>query len=324
MGMLFRDVAGPCLAPHGSVVCIGAFDGVHRGHRAVLDRARARAANLGLTCVAISFAPIPRVFFARGAAVPQLSSAREKIAALIDAGMQRVLLLHFDAALAAMSAEDFIARVLVARLRAREVWVGEGFHFGHARAGDFVLLQRLGQVHGFRAEIAPTFALDGERVSSSRIRALLVAGDFVAAARLLGRRFAIGGHVVRGQQLGRKLGYPTANLRLGSRVAPVGGIFAVRVHGVGAQPRPGVASLGVRPTMASSTRARNEPLLEAHLFDFDGDLYGKRIEVEFVQKLREEEKFSDLATMVQQIHRDAAQARKIFGIAAGAAAGATL
>ena len=365
MGMLFRDVAGPCLAPHGSVVCIGAFDGVHRGHRAVLDCARERAANLGLTCVAISFAPIPRVFFARGVAVPQLSSAREKIAALIDAGMQRVLLLHFDAALAAMSAEDFVARVLVARLRACAVWVGEGFHFGHARAGDFALLQRLGQVHGFRAEIAPTFALDGERVSSSRIRALLVAGDFDAAARLLGRRFAIGGHVVRGQQLGRKLGYPTANLRLGSRTAPVGGIFAVRVHGRGdalarcveahrAQSRapeagsegpgcfarpwtaelsnsrrgeaeplfegwPGVASLGVRPTVNGT-----EPLLEAHLFDFDGDLYGKRIEVEFVQKLREEEKFFDLAAMVQQIHRDAAQARNIFGIAAGAAAGATL
>jgi riboflavin kinase/FMN adenylyltransferase len=202
--------------------------------------------------------------------------------------------------------------------------VGEGFRFGHARAGDLALLQRLGQVHGFRAEVAPIFALDGERVSSSRIRALLAAGDFDAAARLLGRRFAIGGHVVRGQQLGRKLRFPTANLHLGSRVAPVGGIFAARVHGVGAQARPGVASLGVRPTMASSTRARTEPLLEAHLFDFDGDLYGKRIEVEFVQKLRDEEKFSDLAAMVQQIGRDAHAARKILGIAERATAGATL
>ena len=369
MNRVFRDTAGPCLAPRGSVVCIGAFDGVHLGHRVVLKRVCERAASLDLTPVAISFAPIPRVFFARGAAVPQLSSAREKIAALIAAGMQRVLLLRFDAALAAMSAEDFVARVLVARLGAREVWVGEGFRFGHARAGDFVLLQRLGQVQGFRAEVAPTFALDGERVSSSRIRALLAAGDFDAASRLLGRRFAIGGHVVRGRELGRKLGYPTANLRLGSRVAPLGGIFAVRVHGRGealarcveahrAQSRapeagsegpgcfarpwtaelsngrrgaaeplpegwPGVASLGVRPTIASSTRACNEPLLEAHLFDFDGDLYGKSIVVEFVQKLREEEKFSDLAAMVQQIHRDAAQARRILGVAEGAAAGAT-
>ena len=315
--MVYRDVAGPCLAPQGSVVCIGAFDGVHRGHQAVLERVRERAQGMRATPVAVTFAPIPRAYFAE---VPQLNSPREKIRALIDAGMQRVLLLRFNAALARLSAEDFIARVLVERLAAREVWIGEGFHFGHDRKGDLALLQQLGLEEWFTAEAVPPFVIGGERVSSSRIRKLLADGEFEQAAELLGRPFSIGGHVVRGQQLGRKLGYPTANIRLGSRVAPVGGVFAVRVHGVDGGVRPGVASLGVRPTVASSTG--KEPVLEAHLFDFDGDLYGKRIEVEFVRKLRNEEKYPDLGAMVQQIDRDALAARKILGVPARARTGA--
>ena len=317
MNWLHRDATGPCLAPRGSAVCIGAFDGVHLGHRAVLAQVRASAQARGLTPVAVSFAPIPRVFFARGAAMPQLSSTREKIGLLRQAGMERVLLLRFDAKLAAMSAQDFVEQVLVARLNARQVRVGEGFRFGHARAGDLALLQRLGRASGFEAgEVAP-FALDGERVSSTRIRALLGTGNFDAAARLLGRRFAIGGHVVRGAQLGRKLGYPTANLRLGSRVAPVGGVFAVRVAGIRAQAMPGVASLGTRPTVDG-----REVLLEAHLFDFDGDLYGKRIEVEFVKKLRDEQKFDNLDAMVKQIDIDALAAREILDCGTTAASGA--
>lgn len=307
MNRLCRDVAGPSLAPRGSAVCIGAFDGVHRGHRAVLERVRERAQTGGLTPVAVSFDPIPRTFFARDKSVPQLTSVREKIARLFEAGIERVLLLRFDAKLAAMAAQEFIERVLVARLNAKQVWVGEGFRFGHARAGDLALLERMGAAHGFLAgEVAP-FVLDGERVSSSRIRALLGTGDFDAAAHLLGRRFGIGGHVVRGAQLGRKLGFPTANLRLGSRVSPVAGVFAVKVGGVSARSMPGVASLGTRPTVDG-----REVLLEAHLFDFDGDLYGKRIEVEFVQKLRDEEKFDGLDAMVRQIGRDAAAARELL------------
>jgi riboflavin kinase/FMN adenylyltransferase len=316
MNKVFRDVAGPSLAPQGSVVCIGAFDGVHRGHRAVLERVCERAQRLRATPVAVSFSPIPRAYFAE---VPQLTSPREKIKALIDAGMERVLLLRFNAALAAMTAQDFVARVLVDRLAAREVWIGEGFQFGHQRKGDLALLQQIGIEDWFTADAVPAFVVGGERVSSSRIRALLAAGEFESAAELLGRGFSIGGHVVRGQQLGRKLGYPTANIRLGSRVAPIGGVFAVRVHGIGPEARPGVASLGVRPTIA--TASAKEPVLEAHLFDFDGDLYGKRIEVEFVRKLRNEEKYPDLGAMVQQIDRDAIAARKILGVAARARTG---
>jgi riboflavin kinase/FMN adenylyltransferase len=311
MSLLFRDAAGPSLAPGGSVVCVGAFDGVHLGHRALLARVRERALEQDLVPLAISFEPIPREFFARGVPVPRLASAREKIALLGAAGASRLLSLRFDANLAAMSAETFIEDVLVGRADAREIWVGADFRFGHARRGDVALLRECGRRLGYTVEVMPDVTNDGVRVSSSAIRTFLGAGDFDAAARLLGRRFAIGGHVVRGAQLGRKLGWPTANIRLGRRTSPVAGIFAVRVHGVEAHARAGVASLGVRPTIDGG----GEPLLEAHLFDFDGDLYGRRIEVEFVQKLRDEAKFDDLDAMVRQIDRDAEQARAILRVA---------
>jgi len=317
MHSLFRDIDGPCLAPQGSVVCVGAFDGVHRGHQTVLARVRECAATTACRAVAVSFEPLPREFFAGSARPARLATAREKILGFAGCGMQATLLLRFNAALAALTAEQFVERVLVARLAAREVWVGKCFRFGRGRTGDFDLLRRLGERHGFHAEAVPPFELDGERVSSSRIRVLLGNGDFAAAGSLLGRAFTMGGHVVRGQQLGRRLGYPTANLRLGRRAPPLMGIFAVRVHGVGAQPHPGVASLGVRPTVDGK-----EPLLEAHLFDFDGDLYGRRIDVEFVAKLRDEEKFADLDALVRQMDLDAALARRILGATATADAGA--
>jgi riboflavin kinase/FMN adenylyltransferase len=281
----------------------------------VIDRVVARAQNLDAMPVAVTFAPIPRAYF--GAGVAQLTSAREKVELLMKAGIERVLLLRFDARLAAMSAESFIEQIVVRRLAAKDVFVGDAFRFGHGRAGDLAMLQRLGADNGFHAHAVEHFFVDGERVSSSRIRAVLAASEFTHAARLLGRRFEIGGHVVYGQQLGRKLGYPTANLRLGSRVSPVGGVFAVQVCGVHSGALPGVASLGVRPTVNGK-----EPLLEAHLFDFDGDLYGKRIQGEFAEKLRDEEKFDSLDAMVQQIDRDADQARTILGCA-NATAGAT-
>lgn len=306
---LFRDITGPQVAPRGSVVCIGAFDGVHLGHRAVLGRVHERAAALNLSAAVVSFEPLPREYFSRSRPVPRLSSAREKIAQCMLSDIDAMLVLRFDAQLAAMSAHAFVERVLVERLGAREVWVGEGFRFGHARSGDLALLETLGRQYGFTAHALQPVVLEGERISSSAIRDALAGGSFELAAHWLGRPFTIGGHVVRGQQLGRKLGYPTANVRLGTRTSPVVGIFAVRVHGIGQTPLPGVASLGVRPTINGK-----EPLLEAHLFDFDGDLYGKRIQVEFVEKLREEEKFSDLDAMVQQIHRDAAQARTILQV----------
>jgi riboflavin kinase/FMN adenylyltransferase len=200
-----------------------------------------------------------------------------------------------------------VREVLVERLSAREVWVGPGFRFGKGRAGDIETLCSVGGTSGFVAgEIKPV-QLDGERVSSTRIRAALQVGDFAAAARLLGQPYAIGNRVVRGRQLGRTLGFPTANLRFDGKTPPLSGIFATRVHGVGAQPWPSVSSFGTRPTVDGI-----EPLLEAHLFDFDGALYGRRIEVEFVAKLREEEKFDTLPALVEQMRRDASQARAVL------------
>ncbi len=208
-----------------------------------------------------------------------------------------------------MLPDDFVKRVLVQRLHALEVWVGPDFRFGHRRAGDFALLRKMGEQHGFVAnELAPVL-IDCERVSSTAIRAMLAAGDLDAAARLLGRPYAISGKVVRGQQLGRTLGYPTANMRLGGKVPALDGVFATRVHGVGLDGWPSASSLGTRPTFNGIER-----LLEAHLFDFDGDLYGQRIEVEFVAKLRDELRFDNVDALTEQMHRDAEQARVILGM----------
>lgn len=335
MMSVFRDAAGPCLAPGGSVLAVGAFDGLHRGHAALLARVRERAVARGLLPIAISFEPLPRAFFAREP-LPRLGSVRDKLEGMEAAGIAQLLLLRFNAALAAMDAEAFVREVLVRRAGAREIWVGEDFRFGHARRGDVALLERLGEELGFATQVFDTQHDAGERMSSSAIRAALAAGAFADAARLLGRPFAIGGRVVRGQQLGRTLGYPTANIRLGRRVSPVQGIFAVRVRGATVEPLPGgrdtgaslpggrssascardtgaslpgVASLGLRPTVGG-----REPLLEAHLFDFDGDLYGRRLAVEFVAKLRDEEKFASLDALTAQMHRDAAAARAILGV----------
>ena len=306
MSSRFRDLSGPCLTPAGAVVAIGAFDGVHRGHQALLTRVRERAKALELAAAAISFEPVPRQFFQGRSSFPRLSSPGDKcrrIGALVDV----VGLLRFNAALAATRAQDFVERALVQRLAAREVWVGPAFRFGHARQGDIVLLKSLGAQHGFTACEFERLDAEGERVSSTRIRAALAAGRFATAAELLGRPFSMGGHVVRGQQLGRTLGYPTANLRVPWGAPPVQGVCAVRVTGAGLQHWPSVASLGTRPTVGGV-----EPLLEAHLFDFDGDLYGQRLEVEFVAKLRDEQRFDSLAAMVAQIDRDAAEARAIL------------
>jgi riboflavin kinase/FMN adenylyltransferase len=312
MFKVFRDAAGPCLAPAGSVLAVGAFDGLHRGHAALLRRVRERADARKLIPAVVSFEPLPRAFFSR-APLPRLSSLREKLCGFRDIGIELALLLRFNASLAAMGAEEFVREIIVKRMTAREVWVGADFRFGHRRAGDVALLQTLGLQLGFEVHtLQPVEAEEGGRVSATRIRELLASDGFAQAARLLGRPFTIDGRVVRGNRVGHELGYPTANIRLGRRVSPVHGIFAVRVHGLGGQPRPGVASLGVRPMFDG-----REPLLEAHLFDFDGDLYGRRIEVEFVARLRDEEKFADLDALKAQMDRDAAQSREILNRCAG-------
>ena len=308
MNRLFRDADGGTLFPQGSVVCIGAFDGLHLGHRALVRRAVGRAQALGVPAVALSFEPLPREFFARDQPPPRLTLARGKVQGLRELGADGVGLLRFDAKLSAMTAEDFVRRLLVQRLAAREVWIGPEFRFGHKRGGDLPLLQAMGAELGFSAgEIEPVQAL-GERVSSTRIREALRAGDFLQAENLLGRPYAIGGRVVRGKQLGRTLGFPTANLRF-PKTPALSGIYATWVHGLGDKPMASVSSFGTRPTVQGV-----EPLLEAHLFDFDGDLYGRHIEVEFVAKLRDELKFPDLPALTEQMHRDADNARRLLSV----------
>jgi riboflavin kinase/FMN adenylyltransferase len=307
MSRLFRDVEGGPRCPHGSVVCIGAFDGLHLGHQALVRRTAERARELNVPAVALSFEPLPREFFAKDNPPPRLLLPHAKVERLLALGVDQIGLLRFNGRLSSLAAEDFARVVLRQRLSAREVWVGPEFRFGKGRSGDIAVLRRVGTELGFAAdEIAPV-ELDGERVSSTRIRTALQSGDFAGAARLLGRPYSIGGHVVRGRQLGRELGFPTANIRFAGKLPALSGIYATWVHGVGSEARASVSSLGTRPTVAGV-----EPLLEAHLFDFEGDLYGRRIEVEFVAKLRDELKFPDLDSLTGQMHRDAAQARAIL------------
>ncbi|HEX7814184.1 bifunctional riboflavin kinase/FAD synthetase [Dyella sp.] len=310
MMRLSRDVAGPSLAPGGSVVAVGAFDGLHRGHQALLAQVRERAEISGWTPAVVSFEPLPRAFFSPHP-LPRLSGVREKLKGLGVAGIEQALILRFNHALTSMSAEDFVRRVLVDRLHAREVWVGGDFRFGHKRSGDVALLEKMGPELGFQAHVMAPVLLDGERVSATRVRGLLASGQFAAAEPLMGRPFVIEGKVEYGNQLGRTLGFPTANIHLRERVTPIQGIFAVRV-GLGESECawPGVASLGLRPTVNQV----NQPLLEVHLFDFEGDLYGRRMAVEFVAKLRDEQKFDGLDALTTQMNLDAREARAILGM----------
>lgn len=307
MTVLFRDFSGPRISPRGSVVCIGAFDGLHLGHRHLLDEARQLAESANLDLVVVSFEPLPREFFGKANPPPRLIRARQKFRALRDLGADAVGLLRFNQSLADTPAERFITELLVQRLNARRVLVGPDFFFGKGRHGNLEMLQRFGMEHGFEAQGVQPQVQQGERISSSLIRADLQAGCLHEAALKLGRPYAIEGRVVRGQQLGRTLGYPTANIRLQGRKPALMGIYATWIYGVGNEPIAGVSSLGTRPTVNG-----REPLLEAHLFDFDGDLYGKHLRVEFVSKLRDEEKFDDLDALVRQMDRDAARARDVL------------
>ncbi len=308
MTKLFRDLDGGPLCPQGSVVCIGGFDGLHVGHQALLRRVHARAAALGVPAAAVSFEPLPREFFAAdGAAPARLTPVRSRIQGFRALGMDVLGLLRFNRNLASCSAEDFVRRLLVARLRVREVWVGEGFRFGHRRLGDVALLRALGAEHGFATcHIAPV-EFDGERVSATRIRSLLAEGRLDAVEPMLGQPYRLAGRVLSGARLGRTLGYPTANIGLRGKRPALSGIFAVNVVGVADRLWPGVASLGTRPTVDDGA-----PVLEVHLFDFDGDLYGRCIEVEFVAKLRDELRFPDLPSLVEQMRLDEAQARALL------------
>jgi riboflavin kinase / FMN adenylyltransferase len=284
---------------------IGNFDGVHRGHQAMLARLIEAAEDLGLPPAVLTFEPHPREFFAPGSAPPRLSTLRAKLDMFRAYGVATTYVARFDRRMASQTAGEFVQHVLEDGLDARWVLVGDDFRFGRGREGDLAFLRRT--PHRFSVEAMRTVDVDGERASSTAVRGALAAGDLAHAAALLGRNYAIGGHVGHGEKLGRDLGFPTANIAL-RRKPPLTGIFAVRVYGLPGGPRAGVASVGVRPTIKSD----GKPVLEVFLFDFDAAIYGRRIAVEFLHKLRDEERFPDLDTLARQIGRDVTRAREYF------------
>jgi len=297
----------------GSVATIGNFDGVHLGHRAVFERLLAQGRALGLPATVITFEPQAMEYLAPDAAPARLTRLREKLAALVDCGIERVMLLEFGPRLARMGAREFVRRLLVDELGARHLLVGDDFRFGHGREGDFRLLREMGREHGFAVEDLHTITHGDQRVSSTRIREALARGKFEAARRLLGRTYRICGRVAHGNKRGRDIGFPTANLNLRRRVSPLRGVYAVMVGGIAEHPWPGVANLGARPTVDGSARS----LLEVHLFDFAGNLYGRHLEVEFRCKLRDERRFESFAELKTQIDRDAVTARELLGAPTG-------
>ena len=294
----------PLGTPHA--VTIGNFDGLHLGHKAMLTRLQEVAKARGLPSCVLSFEPHPREFFTPDQAPARLSSLREKADCLRRLGIDRLHIFRFNRAFSALTAEDFIELVLGRTLQARYVLVGDDFRYGAKRAGDFALLKQAGRALGFEAEFLPTVEFAGERASSTAVREALATGDLAHAARLLGRSYSISGHVVHGDKLGRDIGYPTANIQLKHNRPPLMGVFAVELYGLNGAPLPGVASLGKRPTVKNPDAA---PVLEVHLFDFDADIYGRHVQVDFLHKLRDEEKYPDLDTLVTQIGRDVENAK---------------
>ncbi|MEH6643673.1 bifunctional riboflavin kinase/FAD synthetase [Vreelandella glaciei] len=297
-------------AHRGCVATIGNFDGVHRGHQAILQQCREHAARWSVPLTVVVFEPQPREFFAGDQAPPRLTRLREKVRLLRDFGAEQVLVLPFNDTLRSLTGREFIDQVLIDGLGVKHLVVGDDFRFGCDRRGDFALLAEVGREQGFGVEHTRTFTVDDERVSSTRVRTLLASGNFSAAARLLGRPYSLHGRVVRDQQLGRTLGVPTANLPLLPQPLTLRGVFAVVAELENGERHPGVANVGFRPTVGSE-----RPTLEVHLLDFSGDLYGQRMTVYPCTRLRGEVKFDGLEALKAQIERDQARARHYFTVA---------
>lgn len=306
------------LRPHhrDCVATIGSFDGVHLGHQAIMAQLKQRAAEHRVPSVAIIFEPQPHEFFSGEKAPARLMRFKEKVLSLFEAGVDRVLCLQFNERLRSLSAANFVRQVLVDGLGIRHLVVGDDFRFGCDRSGDYKLLQKIGAEAGFTVEDTATVEIDGERVSSTRIRAALEAGDFQLAEALLGKPYRITGRVAPGRALGRQLGAPTANVRLHRYRSPLVGVYTVRTRATdgsdmapGRQVIDGVANVGFRPTVEGEGA---QPLLEVNLFDFDGDLYGRELAVEFCHKLRDEEKFDSLEILKARIAQDIEDAKAWF------------
>ena len=302
---ILRGLYSPDTKP--VALTIGNFDGVHLGHQALLNGLRAAAQARGLETAVVVFEPHPREFFTPLQAPARLTSLREKLELFSEQGIDRVQVCRFDASFAAMSAVEFI-NALHEKLSVQFVLIGDDFRFGKGRSGDFALMEKVGAQLGFAVHAVHSVMRDGVRISSTAIRAALQAGQMREAQRYLGRHYSISGRVVHGDGLGAKIGFPTANIQLKHNSPPLSGIFVVQVHAEGLGVLQGVASLGVRPTVTHD----DKPVLEVHLFEFSQQIYGKHLRVEFLQKLRDEEKYPDVQTLTRQIALDVGNAKKWF------------
>ena len=291
----------------GCVATIGSFDGVHHGHQKIIAQINERARYYDLPSVVTMFEPQPREYFSGEQAPARLMRLREKVDALLDAGVDRVVCLQFNRAMRSLTAQQFVDDLLIGGLGIKCLVIGDDFHFGCDRKGDFAMLEEAGAKHGFEVVSTKTIKADRQRVSSTRIRAELEAGRFDAAKALLGRPFRISGKVCYGQQLGSKLGIPTANVNLHRYRAPLNGVFAVEVL-LDGECIQGVANVGLRPTVGDLLK----PVLEVHILDWAGNIYGQRIAVEFKKKLRDEHKFTTLDELVININQDIKTAREYF------------
>lgn len=304
--LVYRGFSRP--APHATALTIGNFDGVHLGHRALLARLCAVAERERLLPAVLTFEPHPREFFAPESAPARLSTLREKLEILAEEGIALTCACHFNAQLASLTARQFIERILVATLKTGHLIIGDDFRFGANREGNFAMLCEAGKQHGFQVERMDSVLVEGERASSSAVRAALAAGEMEHAARLLGRPYSIDGRVVHGNKVGRELGFATANLRVKHNNPPLLGVFAVEVHGLAKGPHYGVANLGVRPSVTEAAH----PLLEVHLLDFGDTIYGAHLNVRFLHKLRSETRFPNFEALKAQIAQDVDSARQYF------------
>ena len=286
---------------------IGNFDGVHRGHQALLNELSEAAKSRGLPTAVLIFEPHPREFFTPEQAPARLTSLREKLELFSKMEIDRVYVCRFNTRFAQISAQDFVI-ALIEKLAAKFILVGDDFRFGSKRTGDFALMQRICLAQGVTVQAMPSLLRNDVRISSTVVRAALAAGDLQAAKNYLGRSYSISGRVVHGDGFGRKLGFPTANIQLKHNFPPLTGIFVVQVEGDDLPPMQGVASLGIRPTVHTN----GKPVLEVHLFNFSGEIYNKHLRVDFLHKLRDEEKYSNVEILTQQIAQDVQDAKDWF------------
>mgnify|MGYP000675109548 CR=1 FL=1 len=304
--IVYRGI--PSKAAFATVLTIGNFDGVHLGHRAMLERLIATARKAAMPAAVLTFEPHPREYFAPAEAPARLTRLREKLELLAECGVDQVYVCRFNARFASLTADEFIERVLVRGLGARHLLIGDDFRFGKGRSGDFALLQQAGVAHRFAVEAMTTIELDEERVSSSSIRAALASGNLTRAEHFLGRPFSISGRIVHGDKIGRTLGFPTANVQHARHRLPLTGVYAVSVDGLNHRSVFGAASIGVRPTIAAGLK----PVLEVHLLDFERDIYGAHVHVNFHHKLRDEARYASLDALKAQIARDVEATREYF------------